>query len=57
MFIIHDHVMNLTYFTARSTCVAYAFEWGKLLKYHLKGKETCWKLANGQNIDCSEKKK
>ena len=34
---------------ARSTWVAYAFEWGKLLKCHLK-------LTNGQNIDYSEKK-
>ena len=30
--------------------------WGKLLKYHLKGK-TSRKLVNGQNIDYSETKK
>ena len=28
----HDPEMILTYFTARSTLVASAFEWGKLLK-------------------------
>ena len=50
----HDPVMTLTYFKARSTWVAYAFEWGKLLKCHLKRK-TCRKLANGQNIDYSQK--
>ena len=37
VYINHDHVMTLTKFMARSTWVAYAFEWGKLLKYHLKG--------------------
>ena len=41
---------------ARSTWVAHAFEWEKLLKCHLKGKASN-KLANGQNIDCSEKRK
>ena len=30
--------MTLTQFMATSTWVAYAFEWGKLLKCHLKGK-------------------
>ena len=54
MVIIHDPVMTLTYFRTRSTWVAYAFEWGKLLKCHLK-KKTCRKLANGQNIDYPEK--
>ena len=49
VYINHDPVMTLTYFKARLTWVAYAFEWGKLLKCHLKGK-TCRKLANGQNI-------
>ena len=39
---------------ARSTSVAHAFEWEKLLKCHLKGKASR-KLANGQNIDYSEK--
>ena len=38
VYINHDPVMTLTKFMARSTWVAYAFEWGKLLKCHLKGK-------------------
>ena len=29
VYINHDPVMTLTYFKARSTWVAYAFEWGK----------------------------
>ena len=48
--------MTLTKFMARSTWVAHAFEWEKLLKCHLKGK-TSEKLAYGQNIDYSEKRK
>ena len=48
--------MSLTKFMARSTWVAYAFELGKLLKSHLKGKASR-KLANGQNIEDSEKRK
>ena len=48
--------MTLTQFMARSTWVDHAFKWGKLLKCHLKGKASR-KLANGQNIDYSEKKK
>ena len=56
VYIKHDPVMTLTHFMAGSTWVAHAFEWGKLLKYHLKGKNSR-KLANGQNIDYSEKKK
>ena len=40
---------------ARSTWVAFAFEFGKLLKCHLKGKASR-KLANGRNIEDSEKK-
>ena len=48
--------MTLTKFMARSTWVAYAFELGKLLKCHLKGK-TSRKLANGQNIEDFEKRK
>ena len=52
----HDPVMTLTKFMARSTWVAHAFEWEKLLKCHLKGKASK-KLANGQNIDYSEKRK
>ena len=46
--------MTLTKFMARSTWVAHAFKWEKLLKCHLKGKASK-KLANGQNIDYSEK--
>ena len=46
--------MTLTKFMARSTWVAHAFEWEKLLKCHLKEKANR-KLANGQNIDYSEK--
>ena len=38
MYINHDPAMTLSQFMARSTWVAHAFEWGKLLKYHLKGK-------------------
>ena len=38
VFINHDPWMTLIYFTERSTKVAHAFEWGKLLKCHLKGK-------------------
>ena len=52
----NDPVMTLTKFMARSTWVANAFEWGKLLKCHLKGKAS-GELANGQNIDYSEKRK
>ena len=55
VYINHDPVMTLTKFMERSTWVAYAFEWGKLLKCHLKGKASR-KLANEQNIDYSEKK-
>ena len=36
VYVNHDPVMTLTYFTTRSTKVANAFEWGKLLKCHLK---------------------
>ena len=38
VYINHDPVMTLTKFMARSTWVAHAFEWEKLLKCHLKGK-------------------
>ena len=55
VYINHDPVMTLTKFMARSTLVAYAFEWGKLFKWHLKGKAS--RLANGQNTDYSEKRK
>ena len=56
VYINQDPVMTLTKFMARSTWVAYAFELGKLLKCHLKGKASR-KLANGQNIEDSEKRK
>ena len=56
VYINHDPVMTLTKIMARSTWVAYAFELGKLLKCHLKGKASR-KLANGQNIEDSEKRK
>ena len=49
-------VMTLTKFMAGSTWIAHAFEWEKLLKCHLKGKASK-KLADGQNIDYSEKRK
>ena len=55
VYINPDPVVTLTQFMARSTWVVHASEWGKLLKCHLKGK-TSRKLANGQNIDYSEKK-
>ena len=54
VFINHDLWMTLTYFTARSTYVAHAFEWGKLLKCHLKGK-TCKEWTNELKIFDSEK--
>ena len=38
LYINHDPGMTLTYFTAKSIKVAHLFEWGKLLKCHLKGK-------------------
>ena len=56
VYINHDPVMTLNKFMARSTWVAYAFELGKLLKCHLKGKASR-KLANGQNIEDSGKRK
>ena len=49
VFINYDLWMTLTYFTARSTYVAHSFEWGKLLKCHLKGK-SCRKWANGLKV-------
>ena len=56
IYINHEPVMTLTRFMARSTWVANAFELGKLLKRHLKGKASR-KLAYGQYIDFSEKRK
>ena len=41
VYINHDLGMTLTYFTARSTEVANAFEWEKMVKYYLIGK-TYW---------------
>ena len=38
VYIIHDPVMTLTYFTARSTWVANAFEWGKTFEMSFKVK-------------------
>ena len=49
VYVNHDPVMTLTKFMARSTWVAYAFELGKLLKCHLKGKAS-------RNIEYSEKR-
>ena len=46
--------LALTYFTARSALVSNAFEWRKLLKFHLKRK-SCRKCAVGLNIYDSEK--
>ena len=34
---LYDPELTLTYFTARSTWVAYRFEWAKLLQSHLMG--------------------
>ena len=56
VYINHDPVMTLTKFMARSTWVACASELVKLLKCHLKEKANR-KLANGQNIEDSEKRK
>ena len=56
VYINHDPLMTLTKFMARSAWVAYASELGKLLKCHLKEKANR-KLANGQNIEDSEKRK
>ena len=56
VYINHDPVMTLTKSMARSTWVACASELGKLLKCHLKEKANR-KLANGQNIEDSEKRK
>ena len=56
VYINHDPVMTLTKFMARSTWVACVSELGKLLKCHLKEKANR-KLANGQNIEDSEKRK
>ena len=54
VFINYDLWTTFTYHTARSTQAAHAFEWGKLLECHLKGK-TCRKWVNGLKICDSEK--
>ena len=54
VYINHDPMMTLISFTARSTKVAHAFEWGKLSIGHLKVKFLL-KWANGQKICDSEK--
>ena len=56
VYINHDPVMTLTKLMVRITWVAHAFELEKLFQCHLKGKAHK-KLANGQNIDYSEKRK
>ena len=56
VYINYDPVMTLIKFMDRSTWVAHAFEWKKLLKCRFKGKASKT-LANGQNIDYSEKGK
>ena len=38
VYINDDPGLTLTYFTGRSNWVAHTFEWGKLLKSHLMGK-------------------
>ena len=50
VYINHDLGMTLTYFTARSTEAANAFEWEKMVKYYLISK-TYWEYANGQKIN------
>ena len=58
VYINHDPVMTLTEFMAKSTCVAHASEWEKLLKCHLKGKasrkysEKKKKMAQVLHDDC-----
>ena len=43
----HDPGMTLTFFTARSTKAAHAFEWEKIGKCHLMAK----KLARNEQMD------
>ena len=54
VYINHDPRMTLTYFMARSTKVANAFEWEKMVKCYLMGK-TYWEWANGQKINVNGK--
>ena len=56
VFINYNLWMTLTFRMARSTWVALALEWGKLLKCHLKGKP-CRKWASGLKLCDSEKEK
>ena len=49
VYINHDPVITLTKFMARSTWVAHAFEWEKVLKCHLKGKASK-KMAQGLHL-------
>ena len=56
VYINHDPVMTLTQIMARSKWVAHAFEWGKLLKCHLKGK-TRRKLAHYYSEKKEKRKK
>ena len=56
VYINHDPVMTLTKSMARSTGLPMHLNWEKLLKCHLNGKASR-KLANGQNIEDSEKRK
>ena len=41
-YINHDPGMTLTFFTARSTWVAHAFEWEKNRKISFNGKNLAW---------------
>ena len=54
VFINHDSVMTLTYFTARSRLPSMHWNGCKLFECHLKG-ITCRKWANGPTIYGSEK--
>ena len=45
----HDPGLTLTYFTARSTWVAHAFEWGKNRKMSFNGR----KLTRNEQMDRS----
>ena len=55
VYINHDPGITLTFLRQGQLKVAHAFEWGKLLQCHLKGK-TCSKLANGLNLYDLKKK-
>ena len=55
VYINPDPWMTLTYFIARSTKVAHAFEWGKLLKCHLMGKTYLAKIGKWTAVLCFQK--